>query len=151
MITFLFFIVFLKILFLKALFRAKSIPHNLISNISCLFLSVFFINYHLINVLSKQIITVLILSFSSLDSSNHHTSSSFFQYFFAISSVWKEGFMIIIPGNRLGCVLSIILIFFIKSTITTEDRLLAKYWLRFFLFLSLVLAQVVSLSGCSSD
>ena len=53
MVIFLFLIVFLRILFLRALFRAKSIPHNLVSNISCLFLSAFFINYYLVNVLFK--------------------------------------------------------------------------------------------------
>ena len=53
MVTFLFLIVFLRILLLKTLFKAKSIPYNLASNISYLFLNVFFINYYLIDVLSK--------------------------------------------------------------------------------------------------
>ena len=53
MVTFLFFIVFLKALFLKALFKVKSIFYNLISNTFYLFLSAFFINCYLANVLSK--------------------------------------------------------------------------------------------------
>ena len=52
-IIFIFLIVFLRVLFLRALLRAKSIFHNLISNIFYLFLSAFFINYYLTDVLSR--------------------------------------------------------------------------------------------------
>ena len=53
MVIFLFLIVFLRVLFLKALFRAKSISYNLVSNISYLFLSAFFTDCYLADVLSK--------------------------------------------------------------------------------------------------
>ena len=58
--------------------------------------------------------------------------------------------MVITPGNGLGCVLSIVSMPSAGSTVTAEDRLLAKYWPRFSLLLGLVLAQAVSSSGCSS-
>ena len=57
--------------------------------------------------------------------------------------------MVIIPGNGLGCVLSIVSMPSTKSTITVKNRLLVKYWPRFSLLLSLVLAQAMSSSGYS--
>ena len=53
MVTFLFLIVFLRALLLRALFRVKSILYNLVSNISYLFLSVFFTDCYLADVLSR--------------------------------------------------------------------------------------------------
>ena len=151
MVIFLFFIIFLRVLLLRALFRAKFIFYNLVSNISYLFLSVFFTNYYLVNVLFRWIAIVLILSSLNLDPFNYYISSSSFQYFFAASSAWRRGSIIIIFGNGLGCVLFIVSMPSVGSIITAENRLLTKYWLRFSLFFDLVLAQVVSSFSYSLD